>query len=87
MQQYRETDYKNVQYKIEKLDRQIIFRLVRRFRDRAIAQRIKSANNYSNSAGDFKLMLEQGKLWGISAGLNSNIVYKLWQYLIDYYLT
>lgn len=87
MQQYKEIDCKTIKYEIAKLDREIIFRLVRRFKYQTLAQRIESQNCYFNGVENFKLTLEQRKAWAISAGLDRHIVYKLSQYLIDYYLT
>ena len=87
MQQYREIDYKTIKYELAKLDREIIFRLVRRFSYQTIARRIEAQNCCFNSVENFKSTLEQRKAWAISAGLDSHIVHKLSQYLIDYYLT
>ena len=87
MQQYKEIDYKTIKYEIAKLDREIIFRLVRRFKYQALAQKIESQSCCFNSVENFKLMLQQRKAWATSAGLNNNTVHKLSQYLIDYYLT
>ena len=87
MQQYKEIDYKTIKYEIAKLDREIIFRLVRRFKYQALARKIESQNCCFNSVENLKITLEQRKAWATSAGLNHNTVYKLSQYLIDYYLT
>lgn len=86
MQTQQEADYQTIKYEIAKLDRQIIFNLAQRFRYKELAQRINHNNNYS-SVDNFKLMLEQRKLWAMSAGLNPSFVNKLSQYSIDYFLT
>ena len=86
MQTQHNVDYQTIKYEIARLDRQIIFNLAQRFRYKELAQKINPDNNY-NSVKDFKLMLHQRKLWAMSAGLNPNIIYKLSQYLIDYFLT
>lgn len=86
MQTQQNVDYQTIKYEIARLDRQIIFNLAQRFRYKELAQRINPDIN-DNSVNDFKLMLYQRKLWTMSAGLNPNIIYKLSQYLIDYYLS
>ena len=87
MQQYRETDYRTINYEIAKLDRQIIFNLAQRFQYMELARSIKDENNLSESVDNFRLMLEQRKNWAISAGFNQDFIHKMSQYLIDYYLT
>ena len=87
MQQYQEADCKTIKYEIAKLDREIIFRLVQRLQYETLANKIELNNNNYDAVEDFKLMLEQRKLWAISAGLSPDTVYKLSEYLIAYYLT
>ena len=62
MQKCKKTDYQKIEYELTKLDSQIIFRLVQRFRYKALAQTIKSRNYYATVNG-FYLMLEPRKLW------------------------
>ena len=61
MQQYKEIDYKNSKYEIAKLDREIIFRLVKRLRYQALARRIESRDCHFNCVGNLKLTLELEK--------------------------
>ena len=69
--------------KIDTIDRQIINLIAERHKH------IKSSNiqDQANSVRDFQTILEQIKTWALAAGLHPNLVNKISQYLIDYYIT
>ena len=71
--------------KIDAIDRQIISLISQRYKYMAIMQ--KQNLDIANSDKDFKTILEQRKSWSLSAGLHPNLVNKISQYLIDYYIT
>jgi len=86
MQTKHEADYQAIKYEIARLDRQIILHLAKRFKYQELARRA-NVNCDRNSITDFRDTLDRRKQWAISIGVNPNIVNKLSQYLIDYYLT
>lgn len=86
MKTKHEADYQTIEYEIAKLDRQIILHIAKRFKYQELARRA-NANCDRNSITDFRSMLDRRKEWATSIGLNPNLVKKLSQYLIDYYLT
>lgn len=69
--------------KIDKLDRQII----NLFAQRNKYIKVLRENNQQYSVSNFKTVLQQRKNWALEAGLHPNLVNKVSQYLIDYYLT
>ena len=86
MQTKHEADYKTIEYEIARLDRQIILHLAKRFKYQELARRV-NGNCDRNSITSFRDTLDRRKQWATNIGLNPNIVNKLSQYLIDYYLT
>ena len=77
----------NLKYEIARLDRQIIFNLVQRFKYTELLNNLECNKNKTKNCYNFRLMLKQRKAWAINAGLNHFIVQKIAQYIIDYYLT
>ncbi|MEM8676313.1 MAG: isochorismate-pyruvate lyase [Cyanobacteria bacterium P01_G01_bin.67] len=87
MSNKREIQYQNIKYEIARLDRQIIVNLAQRCRYMQLEKSTPYEKNKSVAINNFKLMLDQRKSWAIKAGLSPDLIYKLTQYLIDYYLT
>ena len=81
------TKIQSIKYEIARIDRQIIFNLVQRFKYMKLLENIECGNNEYKNYNDFRSMLEQRKSWAKNIGLNYFIVEKIAQYIIDYYLT
>ncbi len=75
-----------IRYAIDQIDKQIIALLGERFAYVKAVSKFKSSEASVKAEDRFNSMLEQRKIWAVKAGLNPDVIEKMYRDLVNYFI-
>lgn len=75
-----------IRSEIDVIDRQIITTLGKRFEYVKAASKFKTSEITIKAPDRLKLMLQQRRIWAEAAGLNPDVIEKIYQDLVNYFI-
>jgi isochorismate pyruvate lyase len=76
----------DIRREIDRLDREIINLLGKRFEYVKAASKYKTDRNSVKAPERFQAMLKERRAWAESAGLNPDVIEKMYQDLVNYFI-
>ncbi|HEY0289820.1 MAG TPA: isochorismate lyase [Pseudomonas sp.] len=76
----------DIRREIDRIDRDIIFMLGKRFDYVKVASRFKTSETSVRALERFKAMLSQRRLWAEEAGLSADAVEKMYRDLVTHFI-
>lgn len=76
----------DIRAEIDSIDRQIINAVGKRFEYVKAASRFKTSETSVKAPERFKFMLQQRQVWAEEEGLNPDVIEKLYQDLVNYFI-
>lgn len=76
----------DIRLEIDGIDRQIIASLSKRFAYVKAASKFKTSETSVKAPERVKLMLQQRRIWAEEEGLNPDVIEKLYQDLVNYFI-
>ena len=76
----------DIRAEIDAIDRQIINAFAKRFEYVKAASKFKTSKTSVKAPERFKAMLQQRRIWAEEGGLNPDVIEKLYQDLVNYFI-
>lgn len=76
----------DIRVEIDAIDRQIINAFANRFEYVKAASKFKTSETSVKAPERFKAMLQQRRIWAEEEGLNPDVIEKLYQDLVNYFI-
>ncbi|MBW4636941.1 MAG: isochorismate lyase [Gloeocapsa sp. UFS-A4-WI-NPMV-4B04] len=76
----------DIRAEIDAIDRQIINAFAKRFEYVKAASKFKTSETSVKAPERFKSMLQQRRIWAEEEGLNPDVIEKLYQDLVNYFI-
>ncbi len=76
----------DIRAEIDAIDRQIINTFANRFKYVKAASKFKTSETNVKASERFKSMLQQRRIWAEEEGLNPDVIEKLYQDLVNYFI-
>ncbi|MUG97342.1 isochorismate lyase [Scytonema sp. UIC 10036] len=80
------SDIQEIRTCIDEIDKQVISALGKRFAYVKAAAKFKISENSVKAPERFNAMLQQRRVWAEEAGLNPDVIEKLYQDLVNYFI-
>lgn len=80
------TNLQEIRTEIDKLDRQVIASFAKRFAYVKAASKFKTDPTSVRAKERFAAILEKRRIWAQAEGLNPDVIEKIYQYLVTYFI-
>lgn len=80
------SNIQEIRFEIDAIDREVILALGKRFAYVKAAAKFKTSEEDVKASERFDAMLQQRRIWAEEAGLNPDVIEKLYRDLVNYFI-